>query len=295
MRKAINNYYTAAEAIKKLNIPRSTFYHLIKLGEIPEGVIVPLRKQAFYPKKDIDRLVEERMQVLAEYQQTPERLKFMLPSREDLVQLVDLDRLVFHEETLILPEEQMARFAYNPEAIHVLKDTKTNTVLGGITISPLKHNVLEKLIKLEIDETEVKPEDYLPFIPGETQDCYIIGIIAKPGITEKYYAGKLVYGALDYLIELLNKGIIIKRIYTVATTEDGDQLAQRLNFKPLPGEWKGEYEDFRHPYVLDLEATESKSRLISKYLQQKKNLERRKKRYEKEAMKKAKEKQTAQR
>ena len=29
----MKNFYTAAEAIKKLNIPRSTFYHLIKLVE----------------------------------------------------------------------------------------------------------------------------------------------------------------------------------------------------------------------------------------------------------------------
>jgi predicted DNA-binding transcriptional regulator AlpA len=284
----MNNYYTAAEAIKKLNIPRSTFYHLIKTGEIPEGVIVPLRKQALYPKREIDKLVEERARVLAEYEQTPERLQFMLPDREDLVQLVDLDRLVFHEETLILPEEQIARFAYNPEAMHVLKDTKTNTVLGGITISPLKQSVLERLTRLEIDETQIRPEDYQPFVPGQTQDCYVIGIIARPGVNEKYYAGRLLQGALDYLIELLDKGVIIKRIYTVATTEDGERLAQSLGFKALPGEWQGRYEDFRHPYVLDLETKESKSKLVNKYLQHKKNLKRRRKRYEKQALDKLK-------
>lgn len=281
----MNNYYTAAEAIKRLNIPRSTFYHLIKTGDIPEGVIVPLRKQALYPKKDIDKLVEERARVLAEYEQTPERLKLMLPNREDLIQLVDIDRMVFQEETLILPEEQMARFAYNPEAIHVLKDTKTNTVLGGITISPLKQDVLEKLIRLEIDETQVKPEDYQPFVPGKTQDCYVIGIIARPGIAEKYYAGKLLYGALNYLIELLEQNTIIRRIYTVATTEDGDRLARSLHFQLISESWQGQYEDFRHSYVLDLETKESKSKLINKYLQQRKNLERRRKRYERETSK----------
>lgn len=281
----MNNYYTAAEAIKKLNIPRSTFYHLIKIGDIPEGIVVPLRKQALYPKKEIDKLVEERARVLAEYEQTPERLKFMLPDREDLVQLVDLDRLVFHEETLIQPEEQIARFAYNPEAIHVLKDTKTDTVLGGITLSPLKREVLEKLLRLEIDETQVKPGDYLPFEPGKTGDCYVIGIITRPGITEQYYAGKLLYGALNYLVELLEKGVVIKRIYTVATTDDGDRLARKLHFTPLPGEWQGQFEDFRHPYVLNLETKESKSKLINKYLLSKKNLERRRKRYERQAVK----------
>lgn len=102
----MKNYYTAAEAYKKLKIARSTFYHLIKIGEIPEGVTEPLRKQALYRKEDIDKLVEERAKYLEELKQEPERLQFMVPTKEDLVQLVDLDRLVFQEETLILPDEQ---------------------------------------------------------------------------------------------------------------------------------------------------------------------------------------------
>lgn len=280
----MKNYYTAAEAIKRLNIPRSTFYHLIKQGEIPEGVVVPLRKQALYPKVEIDKLADERTKILAELEQSPERLAFMLPNRDDLVQLVDIDRVVFHEETLIEPEEQIARFAYNPEAIHVLKDKQTNTVVGGVTISPLKEDVLEKLIGLEIDETQVRPEDYRPYVAGP-QDCYVIGIVARPGLAEKYYASRLLYAALNYLIELLERGVVIRRIYTVATTDDGDKLAQDLGFTRLPGEWRGDYEDFRHSYVLDLETTTSKSKLINSYLKQKTNQARRRKRYEKQAKK----------
>ncbi len=111
---------------------------------------------------------------------------------------------------------------------------------------------------------------------------YPYRIIARPGIGEKYYASRLLHAALDYLVELLNRGVIIRRIYTVATTEDGERLAQSLGFTPLPGKWKGEYEDFRRPYVLYQETQESKSRLVSEYLKQKKNLERRQKRYKKE-------------
>lgn len=278
----MNNYYTAKEAIRKLKIPRSTFYHLLDTGEIPKGIVIPLRKQALYRKQDIDKIVEERAKFLAELEQTPERLTFMVPERDDLIQLVDIDRLVFHEETLILPEEQMERFKYNPDAIHVLKDIKTNTVLGGVTISPLKHDVLEKLIRLEIDETQVKPEDYCKYTTDKPQACYVIGIIARPSITETYYASRLLHAALNYLIELLERGVTIKSIYTVATTEEGDKLAQKLDMTRLPGEWKGEHEDFRHPYILDLEAKESKSVFVNKYLQHKKNLVRRQMRYKRQ-------------
>lgn len=279
----MDKYYKAGEAIKKLGIPRSSFFVLVNTGRIPK-VNLPLRKQALYPREEIDKLAAEQAELLQELEQSPERLVFMLPSREDLEQLVDLDRLVFHEETLILPEEQQKRFAYNPEVIHVLKDTKTNTVLGGITISPLKQDVLEKLIRLEIDETQIKPEDYLSFTSGKPLDSYVIGIIARPGVGEKYYAGRLLYSAFDYLIELLERGVIIRRIYTIATTLDGERIVKEIGFSRLPGEWQGEFEDFRRPYVLDLEVRDNKSKLVQQYLSHKKNLERRQKRYENESL-----------
>lgn len=283
----MNNYYTAAEAIKKLKVPRSTFYHLIKIGDIPEGIVVPLRKQALYPKQEIDKLVQERARYLEDVKQTPERLRLMVPNREDLVQLAEIDRMVFHEETLIAPDEQMKRFAYNPECIQVLKDTTTNTVLGGMTISPLKQNVLRKLINLEIDETEIKPEDYRPYRTDKPQDCYVVAIIARPGMMEKYYAAWLLRAGVDYLIELLERGIIIEHIYTVATTEEGEQLAESLGFTGLPAEKLDlEHEEFRRPYVLDLTTKENKSRLVQKYIQQRKNLERRQKRYRKQQLQK---------
>jgi excisionase family DNA binding protein len=278
----LNNYYTAKEAIKKLGIPRSTFYDLVKANEIPK-VTLPLRKQALYPKQKIDELAEERARILGELEQTPERLAFITPLREDLEQLVDIDRMIFHQTTLILPEEQQKRFAYNPEAMHVLKDMKINMVVGGLTMSPIKMDILERLVRLEIDETQVKPEDYLPYTANVPLDCYIIGIVVRPGIAATYYGSRLLQAALNYMIELLNRGVIIRRIYTVATTNDGERLARRLHFTHLRSNWMGEHEDFRHSYVLDLENAESKSRLVKKYLKYRMNLERRRKRYKKQS------------
>ncbi len=279
----MDKYYAAGEAIRKLKIPKSTFYDLLKKGEIPEGVKVPLRRQALYKKSDIDKLVEERARYLDELKQAPERLALMPPNREDLEQLREIDLMVFHEATLISPEKQLERFKYNPEAILVLKDTRTNTVLGGVAMSPIKQEVLEKLINLEIDETQIRPEDYQPYVTDHPQDCYVVGIITRPGIGEKFYAGRLMKAALDYFIGLLDKGTIIRRLYTVATTETGDKLARSLHLTPLPGAIKTQYEAFRRPYVLDLEVKESQSKLVNRYLKQRQKLERRRKRYQKQA------------
>jgi len=272
----VQNYYTAKQAIKKLGIPRRTFYDLVKANEIPR-VTVPLRKRFLYPKQRIDELAEERARLVGEVEQTPERFVFVLPQRDDLEQLVDIERTLFHETIIVPPEEQQKQLTYNPEAIHVLKDTETNTVVGGMSLSPLKQDVLEKLIRLEIDEAQVKPEDYLPYTVDTPLDCYVIDFVVKPGSIATYYGSQLLQATLDYFIELLNRGVVIRYIYAAVITKFGEQLVKSLHFTLLQSDWTREHEDFRHSYVLDLANIESKTRFLQKYIRQRRNLERKKK------------------
>ena len=270
----MQNYYTAREAIKKLGIPRRIFYELVKANEIPR-VTMPSKKQAFYSKQKIDELAEQRARLLGEVEQTPQRFVFVLPQQGDLEQLVNIERMFFHEAIIVPPEEQQKQLTYNPETIHVLKDTKTNIVVGGTSISPIKPDVLKNLIRLEIDEPQVKPEDFRPYTTGTPLDCYIIDFIVRPGLMATYYGKKLLQATLEYFIELLNRGVVIHHLYTAAITKDGERLAKQLHFTLLQSDWTREHEDFRHSYVLDLENTESNSRLVKRYLKQKRNLENR--------------------
>ncbi|MGH2508812.1 MAG: hypothetical protein ACRDHZ_15605 [Ktedonobacteraceae bacterium] len=189
--------------------------------------------------------------------QKSEHLKLMIPSLEDFEQIVEIDHILFPEETWITATELQKRLLYNPKVTHVLKDVQANNVVGYISMSPLKQNILEKLIKLEIDETSIKPEDFMPYLPNDPLDCYVVSIAAKPGLNSlsKIHAGRLIYAMRDFIQESLAEGIIIQHIYSVATTKGGDKLAQRLGFQPLVLEkkWSNSYEDFRKVYVLALE------------------------------------------
>src|SRR5579875_2460161 len=89
--ECMKNFYTAREAMEKLGLKKSTFYDLIKRGDIPEGIVLPLRRHALYPKTTIDDLAEERARILGEYEQEPERLQFMIPTPEDFEQIVAID------------------------------------------------------------------------------------------------------------------------------------------------------------------------------------------------------------
>lgn len=196
--------------MEKLGLKKSTFYDLIKRGDIPEGIVLPLRRHALYPNAAIDHLAEERARILGEYEQQPERLQFVIPTPEDFEQIVEIENTLFHEETHMSVEALQKRLPYNSEVTHVLKDTKIGTVLGYISMSPLKQDILERLITLQVDETELKPEDFIPYLVNIPLDCYVVSMGARTGagISQHFYAGKLVYAAKSYLIELLEKGII---------------------------------------------------------------------------------------
>ena len=224
----------------------------------------------------------ERASIVGEVKQTHERLVFVIPQRDDLKQLVDIERTLYHEALLVPAEEQQKQLTYNPETIHVLKDTNTNTVIGGISCSPLKPHVLEKLIRLEIEEPQIKPEDFLPYTAGTPLDCYIIDFAVRPGILTTYYGNKLLQRTLDYFVGLLDRGVVIRRIYAVAITKYGERLAKRLHFTLLQSDWTGESSNFRHAYVLDLENTKGQSRFVKKYLIQRQHLERSRKQYKKQ-------------
>src|SRR5690349_5296449 len=47
-------FYTAKDAVEKIGIPTTSFYNLVRAGTL-KGVVLPGRKEAVYPKIDIDR------------------------------------------------------------------------------------------------------------------------------------------------------------------------------------------------------------------------------------------------
>jgi helix-turn-helix protein len=278
----LTDLYTASEAIQRLKLPRSTFYYLVDQGEIPK-VMVPLRKQAYYSKHVIDALAEQRQAVVRELQSAPERLAFVAPSLGDLEQLVEIDRTIWGEVGIIDPEAIAARFARNPECVHVLKDTSDGRVLGGVTMGPIKPDILAGLLELRLDESDVHPSDYLPFSPGEeAQDCYVVGIVSRQDLHATFYASRLLQHAMDFLTELVERSVRFRALYTVATTDDGERLARKLGFEELT-RGHGPLGDARIAFKLDMTQRQPKAAMVTRYQAAVKNQKRRAKRHSKQA------------
>jgi hypothetical protein len=112
-----------------------------------------------------------------------------------------------------------------------MKDMSQDMVLGGITMSPLAPDLIEGMMELRLVESDIKPSDYLPFIPGVEQDCYVIGIVARQDVGATFYASWLLEHAMSYLTELVERGVWLHTLYSVATTTEGERLARKLGFE----------------------------------------------------------------
>ena len=148
-------------------------------------------------------------------------------------------------------------------------------------MSPLPATLIDGVMSLQLDESDIKPSDYLPFTPGTPQDCYVIGIVSRQDVGVTFYASRLLEYAINYLTELIERGITLRTLSTVGTTAEGSRLARKLGFDEVRRGY-GPLGDERVAFKLDLGVKPPKSALVSRYQTALKNQKRRARRHAKD-------------
>jgi hypothetical protein len=139
----------------------------------------------------------------------------------------------------------------NPDIDFVVK--QEGTVIGYVTIMPLKHETLEKLMTGEIRGWDITPADILPFTPGIPLECFV-GIAVKAGVPHpRKYGMRLIAGAIKILKEFAQKGVLIQKLCAVSDTPDGTRLSRELGFIESPPAPNSTF----IKYTLDLETSDS--------------------------------------
>ncbi len=139
----------------------------------------------------------------------------------------------------------------NPQIDYVVK--QENEVMGYVTVMPMKHETLEKLMAGKIRGWDIKVGDILPFTPGVPLECYT-GIAVKAKVDRpKEYGMRLLSGILNTMREYAKKGITITKIYAVSDTPNGVKLSRNLGFEEEPPALGSTF----NQYVLNLETSES--------------------------------------
>jgi hypothetical protein len=228
--KIPEGFYSAAQAIKKLKIPRSTFYTL----DI-EKVFAPGRKDAYYPKAVVDDMVRARELFLIQYATKP--ATFARAVMEDIEAIYDVAVSLWGTTGTIDIETRKKRYQRNSDMDYVVK--QDGVIVGFISLMPLKHETIEKLMNGNIRGWDVTPDDILPFSPGVPLECFVMAIAVRAGVSKREkYGMRLYVGAIHALGDLARKGVTIDKIYATSNTPDGIKACRDLGFEelePLPG------------------------------------------------------------
>ena len=247
-RKPAKGLYSASEAIAKLRMPQATFHHYAKIGKIKK-VTMPGKSEGFYEKAYIDQMA--RASELFAIQYATDQTEFVAAAPEDAQGIFEVIASLWGTLFTTPIATRLSWYQKNPAIDYVVK--KEGIIAGYITIMPLKHEVIEQLMKGEIRGWDIRPDDILPFTPGEPLECYT-GIAVRAGVYRpERYGMRLLMGIMEVMRDFAKQGIFIKKLYAVSDTPDGVKLSRDLGFEEKQPAEKSTFRQF----ILDLETSDS--------------------------------------
>jgi len=225
------DYYTAKEAQEKLGLTKAMFHRRVNEGLIRK-TIKPGHKQAIYSKTDIDTLAAS-INWLFTYRQ---RFIFSRSTPGEQAQEMDIGIRCFGNEYVTpLPE----RIAFQQKSQHTFWSLKVDSkVVGYISMLRLPPEFLDGLLTGKRISREITINEVLTFARSKPFDVYIAMIATDPDIPQKVrslYAGILIRHFADEILNFLGSGFLIRNLYTVAATKEGDVLARGLGFTLIEG------------------------------------------------------------
>ena len=249
-------FYTAAQAIKKLHMPRSTFYDMVERGQIKK-ITQPNKRDGYYAREDVDKIAKAQEAFILQY--ATDNSTFEVAQEEDIDGLVDLNAELFGSIGSSKNREvryalRMAQYKVNSQIFHVLK--QDGIVVGYVGVFPLKQEAIEKITSGMAESrfrTEALAPEYITqFKPGEADNVFVI-IGAKQNVKKsKFYGARLLAGIIEFAETLARRGIIVKWIYGTSRTQDGIRTAKSLGFRQITPIAE---EDNLFRFVLDLQET----------------------------------------
>ncbi len=259
--KAPRGFYTAKEVMQKLGIANSTLYHYVDTGKIKK-VIQPGRKEGYYLKSEVDKIIREREIFILQY--ATDATIFEKAQEEDIEGITNLCIELFGKNGTASYETRLAQYKANPDIFYAVK--QEDLIVGYIGMFPLKRETIDQIMS-GVEESRFRTglltaENILPFQPDQADNVFLVLGVRQRLPRSKIYGARVIAGTIEILEQFARRGIIIKKMYGTSRTQDGIRLAKGMGFKQIIPITE---DDDLLRFELDLETT--KNPLFSKYQQ----------------------------
>lgn len=262
--RAPSGFYTAREAMERLNMGRSTFFHQVKTGKI-EKTLPPTGsgKEGYYEKKKIDEIAQRN--ALFVLVGSIEPIEFSrVESEADLRGIVDLCIAIYGQGGTPSYDARREIWEKNPEVYYIVR--QEGIVTGYVSLIWFDDEALATLMGPTPKHSRITsagtgvysvtgPEHVKTFTDGQPIDSLFISLGVRPGFTlheQREYAFKLLRGMQDVLVNFADRGMPIKKLHATSERGEGIKLARKLGMTEI-----------RYPndsllrYELDLETSDS--------------------------------------
>ncbi len=230
MSQSYEDYYTAAQAMKVLQVTDGMFYNFVRNGDL-EGVKLPGRKQSVYEKGKVNQLARELKAFVVTRQKHAS--VFERATVEDVPDCAKISDEIFGGAHFDV-EKQIAWMKKNPDICYVVKNE--GKVVGYVLMLPLDPKKIERILSEEERALDLDISDIGEFIQGKPINLYMASIAVTPSVTlteKRAYGSRLVGGLLDVLINLGKRGIILETIVARSSKPDGIRLLRGIGFTEI--------------------------------------------------------------
>lgn len=229
-----------SEATARLRISDSLLSRYVLDGKIrryvPHG-----RTYGFYNEDDV-KILEGVSTAFPGVEHQKHRSFFAIARRSDIPAIAKIDHDAIHPQDDQYNNGFFLRWQQrNPETLFALRDID-GAVVGFVSILPLTHSALDRVVRGEISLTDLVDEDIPLFAVGAIIHLYVVAMAVDPKFPIKIrheYGAALLAGFFSFILALAERGVIIETATARSHTQDGIKLMRRLGLpwliSPVPG------------------------------------------------------------
>ena len=222
-------YYRPEEVMELLGISKSTLNRKAEAGTIPSELEEGKKRGRKYPKEAIDAYVK------LSKPKNNEKLTFGLTTNSELWANYQNNRRIYDIEDVVTYERLLEWKGANDNIFMSAREQGKR--IAGVTIMPVKENVIRALIDKKIRFQDIRSKDIEDWL-GKELTVYTASIaIHHTGDAQRdrERGHFIIRSAIRWALSL-ERQYDIKKWYAIVVTPEGEKLVKHLGFEKIEGE-----------------------------------------------------------
>jgi len=245
----------ALTLVREAGFSDTTFYRWASEGRIAKRLAGGRQRGAEYSKADILRLIHKRVVRNARKARGPQGATDWI-RRADLPFVQSLDLELYGPERTVDMAITLRWWEKNPHMCRILYNAQDRReIWGAFTVIPLRQETIFRLLRQEMSEREITPDDIFTYEPGHSYFGYVASVAIRPQY--QAHLRSLIWSMLDFWCALY-PSVRVERLFAFALNDSGLRLIRHLFFSPR-------YDLGADTFELDLLRSGNPSRLVSQF------------------------------